>query len=153
MKSNGGMEKDYGKLGAKLVRSLEEAVEWARGERELQVDCVPGPVGAGNPVEKPPAYLGFQIADIRAKLGLSRELFARLLGASVSSVAAWETGRREPSGAARRLLQVADRYPDQVLDVLLMSAEEIGETIPGQRAAPTRIERPVPRKEAADTQG
>lgn len=146
-------EREYGKLGAALIESLQQAVEWTRGERtDLRVDVLHGPVGTGDPVEGPPAFFGFQIADIRERLGLSRELFGRLFGVSAGSVRAWETGRREPSPAACRLLQIACLHPELVRDVLFMSEEEIGamDTAP---PVPTRIERTPNHRAAADTQG
>src|ERR671929_85246 len=41
------------------------------------------------------------IAQTRAKTGLSQARFAQLLGVSVRTLQDWEQGRRAPSGAAR----------------------------------------------------
>jgi putative transcriptional regulator len=57
------------------------------------------------------------ISDIRAKMGLSQQQFAQLLGVSVRTVQEWEQGRRVPSGAARTLLLIADTNPRALLDV------------------------------------
>ena len=57
------------------------------------------------------------VANIRAKTGLSQARFAVLLGVSVRTLQDWEQGRRAPSGAARTLLMVADRNPRALLDV------------------------------------
>jgi transcriptional regulator with XRE-family HTH domain len=133
--------------------------EESRGGTVLREEVLPAgslpPVDTdpSDHVEGPPAYFGFQIADIRAKLGLSRELFARLLGSSVSSVSAWEQGRREPPGAARRLLQIADADPDLVRQILLAPPQDAPEEARPPRALATRIERPVTRRAVADTQG
>jgi putative transcriptional regulator len=48
----------------------------------------------------------------RAKTGLSQSRFAALLGISVRTLHDWEQGRREPSGAAKTLLQIAVRHPE-----------------------------------------
>lgn len=50
----------------------------------------------------------------RARLvsGLSQTAFAALLGVSVRTLQDWEQGRREPSGAAKTLFLVAERYPE-----------------------------------------
>jgi putative transcriptional regulator len=57
------------------------------------------------------------IAETRAKTGLSQARFARLLGVSVRTLQDWEQGRRAPSGAARTLLMIAARNPQALLDV------------------------------------
>jgi putative transcriptional regulator len=57
------------------------------------------------------------VADIRAKTGLSQARFAELLGVSTRTLQDWEQGRRAPSGAARTLLLVAYRNPRALLEV------------------------------------
>lgn len=51
-------------------------------------------------------------AEARAKVGLSQQAFAALLGVSARTLQDWEQGRREPNGAARTLLRVAVSHPD-----------------------------------------
>ena len=58
------------------------------------------------------------VAEIRAKVGLSQTEFAELLGVSVRTLQDWEQGRRSPSGAARTLLMVVSKNPQAVLDVV-----------------------------------
>lgn len=48
----------------------------------------------------------------RQKVQLSQARFANLLGVSVRTLQDWEQGRRQPSGAARTLFKVAERYPE-----------------------------------------
>jgi putative transcriptional regulator len=50
-------------------------------------------------------------AAARASVGLSQLEFAELLGVSPRTLQDWEQGRREPTGAARTLLQVAVKHP------------------------------------------
>jgi putative transcriptional regulator len=52
------------------------------------------------------------IIAARQRSGLSQARFAALLGVSVRTLQEWEQGRRQPSGAARTLLGVAERYPE-----------------------------------------
>ena len=56
---------------------------------------------------------------VRARLasGLSQSAFAELLGVSVRTLQDWEQGRREPSGAAKTLIRVAEKYPEVLRDV------------------------------------
>ncbi len=42
------------------------------------------------------------------KTGLSQNAFAELLGVSVRTLQDWEQGRREPCGAAKTLLKIAE---------------------------------------------
>jgi putative transcriptional regulator len=56
------------------------------------------------------------VARARAKLGLSQEKFAALLGISPATLRNWEQGRRQPTGAAKILLKVAMRHPQAVLE-------------------------------------
>lgn len=50
-------------------------------------------------------------AEARAKIGMSQQEFADLLGVSPRTLQDWEQGRREPTGAARTLLKVAVKHP------------------------------------------
>ncbi len=53
-----------------------------------------------------------EIAHARLVAGLSQAAFAALLGVSVRTLQDWEQGRREPSGAAKTLIKVAERHPE-----------------------------------------
>ncbi|MGO9123105.1 MAG: NadS family protein [Desulfomonilaceae bacterium] len=86
-----------------LVESVRQAGAIMRGEIE------PARVFA---VEAP------DVKAIRAKLGVSQEEFASLLGISVRTLENWEQKRRIPKGPARVLLEVAAAHPDAVWDVV-----------------------------------
>lgn len=60
-----------------------------------------------------------EAAEARAKMGLSQQAFAALLGVSSRTLQEWEQGRRSPTGAARTLLRVAVAHPE-VLQELRM---------------------------------
>jgi putative transcriptional regulator len=49
-------------------------------------------------------------ARLAAKLSQAR--FASLLGISKRTLQDWEQGRRQPSGAAKTLLRIAERHPE-----------------------------------------
>ena len=71
--------------------------------------------------QEPSRVFSFEEPDagsIREKYGLSQTKFAAMLGISVKTLRNWEKGRRRPQGPARVLLQVADRHPEVILDVI-----------------------------------
>lgn len=55
---------------------------------------------------------------VRAKLGLSQNQFAALIGISPRTLQNWEQGHRRPEGTARALLRVAEAHPKAVLEAL-----------------------------------
>jgi putative transcriptional regulator len=85
-----------------LLTSVEQAVAIERGELK------PGRVFTVNAQT--------DVARARARLGLTQEKFAALLGISPATLRNWEQGRREPNGAAKILLKVALRHPRVVLE-------------------------------------
>lgn len=52
------------------------------------------------------------VISARKKSGLSQAEFAKLLGVSVRTLQEWEQGRRQPSGAAKTLIAIAERRPE-----------------------------------------
>ena len=56
-----------------------------------------------------------RISEARDKLNLTQKEFATLLGISRRTVENWEQGHREPTGAARILIEVAMSHPKAVL--------------------------------------
>ena len=49
---------------------------------------------------------------IRARLKVSQPVFAAMLNVPTVTAVSWEKGRRQPSGAALRLLEIARKRPE-----------------------------------------
>lgn len=93
---------------AELEESLKQAAAYAQGAREgFRVTRLPAP---------PPSRSRTQIRQIRTSHGWSQSIFAHMLNVDVKTVQAWEQGLREPSDAALKLLAIADKHPDALLD-------------------------------------
>ncbi len=60
----------------------------------------------------------FDVKAIRHKYGFSQIEFATMLGISVNTLQNWEQGRRKPTGTAKILLEVADKYPEALLGTI-----------------------------------
>jgi putative transcriptional regulator len=80
-------------LGAELLESVSQMV-----------------AGKGRVVMSP-------VISARKKSGLSQTEFAKLLGVSVRTLQEWEQGRRQPSGAAKTLIAIAERRPEVLREV------------------------------------
>ena len=95
-----------------LKTGLERAIAHAQGEIRLDTATVRLP-------EKPKAMSARQIAVLRReKLHLSQRAFAQVINAAPQTVQAWEHGRSKPSGCALRFLELLEKYPG-ILDELV----------------------------------
>jgi putative transcriptional regulator len=81
-------------LGNKLLKSVNE-MKAGKAARATQI--------APN-----------EVAVARLKTGLSQTMFAQALQISPRTLQEWEQGRREPSGAAKALIQIAFRHPEVI---------------------------------------
>lgn len=93
------------KLGLQLEAGLKELVAYEKGNKKLRATTVE--------IAKPARRWGKnQIIRLRkGRFGVSQPVFASYLSVSAATVRAWEQGQKSPSGAARRLLEVADIEP------------------------------------------
>lgn len=99
-------------LFAELMESMGEALDHARGKRELRTTALP---------EAPRAMSAGDIRALRDQLNASQAVFARFLNVSPQLVRAWEADRRRPEGAALRLLEVATKSPATIFGKLAVS--------------------------------
>jgi putative transcriptional regulator len=88
-----------------ILRGLEEAVAFAVGNADESKYCVHVP-------------RQIDVREIRAKLGMTQQQFAREFGFSVNTLRHWEQGKRQPEGPTRAYLLVIDQAPDTVRKVL-----------------------------------
>ena len=86
-----------------LKQSLKEATAIRRGE------LAPGRVTETNTLDA---------QSVRAKIGLSQNEFAQLIGVKVATLRNWEQQRRQPTGAAAALLMIVDKEPEAALRAL-----------------------------------
>jgi len=89
-----------------LKNGLQEAIAWEQGKIDLRTTTLTLP-------EKPPKMTKKQIKDLRENtLKVSQPVFALILGVSPAAVKAWEQGLKQPSGTARRLMQLFGKDPN-----------------------------------------
>ena len=87
---------------ARLIESAKQAFEHAEGKRELRTTILI----RTEPMNKD------EVKRLREKLNASQSVFANYLNVSPKSVQAWEQGIGKPTGAALRLLRIAEKNPD-----------------------------------------
>lgn len=112
----------------RLLKSVQQMKAIQRGEMKPGRVTVVKADGRSDIVRKtldPEAFRRRQavlhaasVAGVRERLGLSQQELADLLGISRRTLENWEQGRREPTGAAKVLLKVAERHPKVVLEAV-----------------------------------
>jgi putative transcriptional regulator len=103
-------------LGEQIIEGLEDAIAYNRGERTGARTTRVTVTAAAAKVNPAPRYSGSRIVRLRARLALSQTVFAKALNVSPETVRSWEQEKRAPDGAALRLLQVAERHPEVILE-------------------------------------
>jgi len=97
------MNKEHTFKESELIGSLQEAVAHAQGKLTLKTTKIPRRTKRMTPV---------QIALIRRRLKASTPVFAAYLNVTPDTVRGWEKNRRQPSGPALRLLEIAAKTPE-----------------------------------------
>ncbi len=94
-----------------FVSAVEDVRDHVTGKRKVTLRTtqvkLPDPVPEMTPDE---------IVAARRALNVSQPVFARLLNVPTVTAVSWEKGRRKPSGAALRLLQIARKHPQTLID-------------------------------------
>lgn len=110
-------ERDFAK---RLLRSAEQAAAIREGTAPAaRVTRLAR--GEAVVVREPPRYDARRIRLLRERLGVTQLVFARMLGVRPPTVRAWEQERKEPSGAARRLLEIYEQSPGIAAETLQRS--------------------------------
>jgi len=87
-----------------IRQGLEEAVKYAQGEKS----------GVRIHYSSEP-----DVKAIRSKTGMNQNEFAMVLGISLKTLRCWEKGERKPRGPGLILLNIIDKSPKAVMDILL----------------------------------
>lgn len=85
-----------------LENGLQEIVAHQQGKLKLSSEMLELP-------EPPTTYKARDIKHIREKKAYSQGVFAKVLNVSTKTVQSWESGKRAPSHAALRLLEIIDK--------------------------------------------
>jgi putative transcriptional regulator len=95
---------------ADVIDAMREGLEMIQAGRvgELRTTVLELPA----PVKSIPAK---KIKSIRVGMGASQAVFAQMLNVPRATAIAWESGARKPSGAALKLLRIAEKRPDALL--------------------------------------
>lgn len=95
-----------------LVTSVEAMARHAAGQEKLTLRTrtlkLPPPIKPIKPKE---------IVAMRHRYGVSQAVFARLLNVPKVTQISWEKGRRKPTGAALRLLDLVRKKPSILQEV------------------------------------
>jgi putative transcriptional regulator len=94
-----------------LIGAVEDIRDHVRGKKKITLRTTKVALPGAAPEVTPE-----EIAAARKALKVSQPVFARLLNVPKVTAVSWEKGRRKPSGAALRLLQIARKHPEVLLE-------------------------------------
>jgi putative transcriptional regulator len=99
------------KLGEALIKGLEDALAYEKGEKKLK---------AQHRTLTPPApqFSKDKIRKLREILGYTQLEFASLLNVDIGTIRHWEQGRRKPTASSNRLLQILLEKPKLASELL-----------------------------------
>ena len=90
-------------ISKSILKGAREALEYSKGKETGFKVHIPAEI---------------DVKSIRTKLHLNQREFAQQFGLTVDAVRNWEQHRRTPEGAARVLLTLIDKIPDDVQKAL-----------------------------------
>lgn len=96
------------KIYSELKQSLQDALRYETGTPvDLRTTRLPSSPKTLRPSE---------IRAIRRRLNASQATFAKLINVSTNAVESWEQGIRKPHSAALKLLAIARKRPEVLLE-------------------------------------
>ena len=107
------------KLGDEVVEAFEQLrdLEQGRTGSRVRVRRV-ARTARDSTVAAAPEYSYLRVSKLRGRLKLSQPVFAQALNVSAETVRSWEQGKRQPDGAALRLLQLTEKRPSLLLSMV-----------------------------------
>lgn len=96
-----------------IIKSLDQAIDYEKGNLKTR--------GRTIMIEPIKEYESKEIRNLRLRFSLSQLAFAAVMGVSQKTVEAWESGRNEPSGPARRMMQIISSKPETLDGVIQLS--------------------------------
>ena len=97
-----------------IMTGLNEALEYSKGN-------LPNVKKRTVSISPVPQYNALKIKEIRNSLNLTQMIFAEVLGVSIKTVEAWESGRNNPQGPASRFLQMLEMDKSLLQDHNILS--------------------------------
>lgn len=99
-------------LGSLLIQGLGEAAAYEEGKITLKSHDVVA-------IEQAPKFTKTKVKALREKkLNVSQAVFAEILNVSDKTVKAWEQGINRPSKSSARLLQLLEKDPRSITQLL-----------------------------------
>jgi len=126
----------HGATREEAVAQGEDAIiTWLTAHRDAGLAVAPPSVTARTTPAAPPIpdYRPEQIRKIRRGLDVSQSVFAKALNVSRGAVRSWEQGLREPEGAAKRLIYIAEKHPEILLGWVTKDCEPTTRTYSRRR--------------------
>lgn len=102
---------DFEKMSVfdQIRAGLEDGLSHARGGLTLRTTRLPSPA---------PTLSKTQVVRIRRRTGMSQAVFAQYLNVPKKTLQSWEQGARTPKAGEARLLQLVERAPREVMDLI-----------------------------------
>ena len=95
-----------------LVQAVEDVANHLSGKKKTTLRTTKVHLPEAAPQVEPQ-----DVIAARESLNVSQHVFARILNVPTVTAISWEKGRRKPSGAALRLLQIIKKNPKVLMEI------------------------------------
>ncbi|ANZ60224.1 hypothetical protein AYR62_01025 [Secundilactobacillus paracollinoides] len=93
-----------------LEKSLHELEAYLDGDKNIKIET--------HCFINMPEFTPERIKNIRSSIPATQFVFAAMLNVSPRTVSSWESGKSNPTGSAKRLLQLLDEDPKALHSVI-----------------------------------